>query len=270
MPPVSRAPSRLPVPALVFLMLALVAFCAQAGTARAAGSSGGATAPAGGSAILPSGPPGSSGGASAQIAVPRIAVPQVRSSGPSGGANAHAVPPRRRSRRRARRRRPATPGRSSRPAITPSAGGIPASYARLYRAAGARYAVDWRVLAAIGAIESDHGRSAAPGVAAGLNFAHCCAGPMQLCAGRACGNVWQTYAFDANGDGSASVYDPADAIYAAAALLRDLRGQVGARADLLLAAYNAGPGAVAHYHGVPPYPETKAYVSAGLAYIAGL
>jgi hypothetical protein len=42
---------------------------------------------------------------------------------------------------------------------------IPTGYLRLYRSAGVRYGVSWSVLAAIGKVESDHGRSSCPGFA---------------------------------------------------------------------------------------------------------
>jgi soluble lytic murein transglycosylase-like protein len=56
---------------------------------------------------------------------------------------------------------------------------------------------------------------------------------------------------------------PAQAVDGAARLLKDLIGRFG-RVDLALAAYNAGPGAVLRYDGIPPYPETQRYVPAVL------
>ena len=84
---------------------------------------------------------------------------------------------------------------------------IPAVFLRHYRAAGRRYGVDWRLLAALGKNESDHGRSLLPGVTSGLNFAGCCSGPMQICQVERCGNVWQAYRRDGDGDGDVSIYD---------------------------------------------------------------
>jgi len=92
---------------------------------------------------------------------------------------------------------------------------IPASYLRLYRAAGARYRIPWPVLAAIGKVESDHGRVRLPGVRSGSNWAGAC-GPMQIgCVpGSKAGNSWARY-------GRGRPHDPAAAIPAAARYLVD-------------------------------------------------
>jgi hypothetical protein len=94
---------------------------------------------------------------------------------------------------------------------------IPTSYLRLYRqAAGRCPGLSWTVLAAIGKVESDHGRSRLPGVRSGWNAAGA-AGPMQFGIGvERAGNAWARYGRDFDRDGRRSVYDPGDAIPAAA------------------------------------------------------
>jgi hypothetical protein len=97
---------------------------------------------------------------------------------------------------------------------------IPASYLVLYRrAAGRCPGLSWSVLAAVGKVESDHGRSPLPGVRSSWNAAGA-AGPMQfgLGTGRA-GNAWARFGADIDHDGHTSVYDPGDAIPAAARYL---------------------------------------------------
>ncbi|MBE2318368.1 lytic transglycosylase domain-containing protein [Solirubrobacter sp. CPCC 204708] len=112
---------------------------------------------------------------------------------------------------------------------------IPSDYLELYRQAGAAYRVPWTVLAAIGAIESDHGRSSAPGVRSGVNAFGCCAGPMQFNLTNGPPSTWQTYRVDGDHDGGFSPYDPADAIHSAGRYLRMLLD--GARGDLARAVY---------------------------------
>ena len=56
--------------------------------------------------------------------------------------------------------------------------------------------------------------------------------------------------------------DPVLALATGAAYLKQLQGRFGNNVPLVLAAYNAGPGAVAHAVGVPPFAETRAYVGA--------
>lgn len=66
--------------------------------------------------------------------------------------------------------------------------------------------------------------------------------------------------------GEHNLLDPATNLRAAAKYLRTLVDRYGHDLKLVLAAYNAGEGAVAKYgNAVPPYPETQAYVRDVLA-----
>ncbi len=112
-------------------------------------------------------------------------------------------------------------------------------YADLFNAASQRYGVPATLLSAVARQESGYDpRAVSPAGAQGL---------MQLMPGTA------------RGLGVTNSFDPAQAVDGAARMLRDLTARFGST-ELALAAYNAGPGAVMKYDGVPPYAETQRYV----------
>jgi soluble lytic murein transglycosylase-like protein len=66
--------------------------------------------------------------------------------------------------------------------------------------------------------------------------------------------------------GVANVWDPRDNISGGTAYLGTLIEMFEGNLSLVLAAYNAGEGAVAKYGGVPPYDETRQYIDRVLTY----
>ncbi|WP_227999112.1 C40 family peptidase [Nocardia australiensis] len=116
-----------------------------------------------------------------------------------------------------------TPGTSTGTGSSPSTEAqqdIPTEMLVLYQAAaGDCPGLDWSVLAAIGKIETDHGRSTLPGVSSGANTSGA-GGPMQFLASTF-DSVIARHPLPAGGASPPSRYNPSDAIHAAAFYLCD-------------------------------------------------
>ena len=133
-------------------------------------------------------------------------------------------------------------------ALGATAGGTPSAYDDLINAAAQRHAIDPALLKGLIRQESNFDPNAgSPAGAQGL---------CQLMPGTAAAL------------GVANPRDPAQAVEGGAKYLRQQLDAFGGDVTKALAAYNAGPGAVRRYGGVPPYAETQIYVRQVQAFAA--
>ena len=150
--------------------------------------------------------------------------------------------------------------------FAPAGSGIPARFVPFYREAERVFKVNWLVLAALHKTET--GFSTHPSTYRGVNFAGCCAGPMQFSIVGAGGGTWGAYRF-AYGRGRRpatsvrergphpSVNDDFDAIMAAGAYLHALGA--GLRLDERM--FHA----LARYKGTPPHSHPYARETLAIA-----
>jgi soluble lytic murein transglycosylase-like protein len=142
---------------------------------------------------------------------------------------------------------PTTVANSATPADASAVGGG-AAYAPMIEQAAARYGIDPSLL--YGLIEQESGFHPAASSSAGAL------------------GLTQLMPSTAASLGVSEPLDPAQSIEGGARYLSELLHRFAGNTTDALAAYNAGPGAVEQYGGVPPYPETQQYVAKVLGYAA--
>jgi peptidoglycan DL-endopeptidase CwlO len=131
-----------------------------------------------------------------------------------------------------------TASSSAVPATAATTSGV-AAYNSLFTADEAKYGLPSGLLGAVATVESGgNPQAVSPAGAQGL---------MQLMPGTARSL-------------GVNPLDPTQAVDGAARMLQGLLQKYHGSIPLTLAAYNAGPGAVDHYGGIPPYTETQNYV----------
>ncbi|MEL4105595.1 lytic transglycosylase domain-containing protein [Oscillospiraceae bacterium WX1] len=117
----------------------------------------------------------------------------------------------------------------------------------IFKAAAEKYNVPVRLLKAVAKTESNYNPKATS----------------------SCGamGIMQLMPSTAKSLGVTDAYDPEQNIMGGAKYLSQLLNRFGGNTSLAVAAYNAGPGAVAKYNGIPPYDETQNYVKKVLGYL---
>ncbi len=135
---------------------------------------------------------------------------------------------------------PQTPGDAVAAAPNAPAMVPPAEIDQLVQSNAAHWSVDPALVKAIIANESGFNANATSDVGA--------QGLMQLMPGTAAGL------------GVTNAYDPAQNVWGGTKYIKGLLDRFNGDVRLAVAAYNAGPNAVAKYGGVPPYAETQNYV----------